>query len=409
MAATGERSFAHPGWKVVAACFCMAVFTWAFGFYGQGVFLARLHEQRGWPVAQISSATTAFYLLSAVLVAFVGDAIARIGPRALLTAGILCVAAATALLGQVAELWQLYAVNVIMAFGWAGTGVAAITATIGSWFDERRGLAISLALNGASVGGIVGVPLLVASVDRFGFASALFWGGLGMAALLVPLIGLLVRSPARQPGAATRPAAPASRREIMRSLAFWTITLPFAAAFFVQVGFVVHQFSLVEQASDPATASLAVGLTAVMAVAGRLALGLVVDRIDQRLASALSLLSQAAALALCAAGGSGTALVIASALFGLSVGNVITLPALIVHREFPPASFAAVVALSTAIGQFVYAFGPGAIGWLRDASGSYRLPLLLCLAIEAAAAAFVLVRGRRPQSPPDSARNADLR
>src|SRR6185437_10807908 len=28
------------GWPVVLACFCMAVFSWGFGFYGQAVYLA---------------------------------------------------------------------------------------------------------------------------------------------------------------------------------------------------------------------------------------------------------------------------------------------------------------------------------------------------------------------------------
>jgi hypothetical protein len=34
-------------------------------------------------------------------------------------------------------------------------------------------MAISLALNGASFGGIVGVPLLVAAIGSFGFAGAM--------------------------------------------------------------------------------------------------------------------------------------------------------------------------------------------------------------------------------------------
>jgi len=56
--------------------------------------------------------------------------------------------------------WQLYAVNALLAFGWAGTSLGMITNTLGLWFDTRRGMAISLALNGASFGGIIGVPLL---------------------------------------------------------------------------------------------------------------------------------------------------------------------------------------------------------------------------------------------------------
>ena len=76
-------------------------------------------------------------------------------------------AAAGAWIGQVTTPWQLYAADAVLAFGWAGTSLGIITNTLGLWFDSKRGMAISLALNGASFGGIVGVPLLVAAIGAF--------------------------------------------------------------------------------------------------------------------------------------------------------------------------------------------------------------------------------------------------
>jgi cyanate permease len=35
--------------------------------------------------------------------------------------------------------------------------------------------------------------------------------------------------------------------------------------------------------------------------------------------------------------------------------------------------------LSTAISQFIFAFGPGLIGLVRDLSGNYRAALLVCV------------------------------
>jgi cyanate permease len=87
-------------------------------------------------------------------------------------------------------------------------------------------------------------------------------------------------------------------------------------------------------------------------------------------------------------------LIAACALFGFSVGNLITLPSLIVQREFDPRAFGVLVSLITAINQITYAFGPGIIGLLRDASGSYTLPFYGCIGLELAAAALILVRGR---------------
>ncbi len=51
------------------------------------------------------------------------------------------------------------------------------------------------------------------------------------------------------------------------------------------------------------------------------------------------------------------------------------------------------VSLITAINQVTYAFGPGIIGLLRDASGSYALPFYGCIGLELIAAILILVRG----------------
>jgi cyanate permease len=105
----------------------------------------------------------------------------------------------------------------------------------------------------------------------------------------------------------------------------------------------------------------------------------VIDRLNQRLASAISFASQAVALAIIINFHSEIVLVAACGLFGFSVGNLITLPSLIVQREFDPRWFGVLVSLITAINQVTNAFGPGVIGLLRDLSGSYALPFYGCM------------------------------
>jgi MFS family permease len=395
-----ENSWHYRGWRVVLACFVMAVFSWGFGFYGQSVYLAELQRLNHWPTSIVSTASTVYYLLSAVLVIFVSDAMARIGPRRFLLAGMVCLALATAIIGQVATPWQLYAGYLLMSFGWAAMGVAAITTIIGLWFDARRGLAISLALNGASVGGILGTPALVLAVQWLGFAGALTLGAIVMAVVLAPMIVVWAgrpRTPRPADQARTSPHAGAAlpawtRRRALGDFAFWTITAPFALALTAQVGFIVHQIALLEPSMGRLLAGTAVAITAVAAVVGRVGLGFVIDRLNQRLASAISFLSQTAALAVIALTSDPTILLVSCAVFGLSVGNVITLPSLIIQREFDAGAFAMLVGLSTAIGQFTYAFGPGLFGLLRDLSGSYAVPVFICAAFDLIAAAIVLLR-----------------
>src|SRR3569832_689408 len=106
-------------------------------------------------------------------------------------------------------------------------------------------------------------------------------------------------------------------------------------------------------------------------VIGRLALGFVVERLIPRFISAGSMFSQAVAL-FCMTQTHDSALLLACcALYGFSVGNIITLPSLIIQREFRPENFAMVLGLSTAIGTFAGALGPGLIGLIRASTGDY--------------------------------------
>jgi MFS family permease len=396
-----ETSIHYAGWRIVAVCFLVATFGWGLGFYGQSVYLAELHRVHGWPSSWISTATTAFYLMGALLVAFISDAMRRVGPRNCLLIGVCCMAAATALLGQIHAPWQLYAVNLLLACGWAGTSLGAITNTLGLWFDQRRGMAISLALNGASCGGIVGVPLLVAAIGGFGFSGAMFAAAGAAIVLLVPIILIFVGQPPRrssstagQGGAMADVPASRIRAAAFRDIAFLTLTISFALVLFAQVGFIVHLISFLDPVLGREHAAIAVALLTAMAVIGRLLFSTVIDRLNQRLASSISFASQALALVILINVHNEGAVFFACALFGFSVGNLITLPALIVQRDFDARSFGVLVSLITAITQVTYAFGPGIIGVLRDVYGGYTVPFTLCIALELTAAVLILVRRR---------------
>lgn len=119
IAATGvdESSLHYRGWRVVLACFLMAFFMFGFGLYGQGVYLAELQRAHGWPGALVSSASTFSFLLSAVLVIFTDDLLARMGLRALILCGLTALGASTALLGMMQSPWQLYLAYALMSVG----------------------------------------------------------------------------------------------------------------------------------------------------------------------------------------------------------------------------------------------------------------------------------------------------
>jgi cyanate permease len=170
------------------------------------------------------------------------------------------------------------------------------------------------------------------------------------------------------------------------------VAAPFALALTAQVGFLVHQIAILEPMLGRAQAGFSVAALTVMAILGRFGLGAFASHLDMRRFAAWSVASQAVALLALAATSSPAALFACCLLFGLSAGNLLTLPALIIQREFDAASFAVIVGLAWAINQFTYAFGPGVVGILRDITSSYTAPLVLLAALDLAAAGLVLLR-----------------
>jgi len=95
-------------------------------------------------------------------------------------------------------------------------------------------------------------------------------------------------------------------------------------------------------------------------------------------------------LALLATAPSAAAVYAGCVLFGLGVGNLTTLPGLILAVEWPRERFAALVGLVVGINQFTFAFGPSLVGVLRDRAGGYGAALLACAMLQAIAAVTIL-------------------
>jgi hypothetical protein len=65
-----EASPRYAGWRVVLACFLVAMFIFGFGLYGHGVYVAELRRLRGWSADLVSSASTLTFLLSSIFAMF---------------------------------------------------------------------------------------------------------------------------------------------------------------------------------------------------------------------------------------------------------------------------------------------------------------------------------------------------
>ena len=404
------------GWRVVGAAFLVAVFAWGIGFYGPPIFLDVLHRTRGWSTSLISAAITLHFLVGAAVVANLARLHARFGVPTVTRAG--AVATALGLFGWAfaAQPWQLFAATWLSGAGWATTSGAALNAMVAPWFVLRRPAALSMAFNGASLGGVIFSPLWVALIAVAGFRHAALMVAATIVLVLWWLAGrYLSRTPAdlglRPDGdnSGQPVSAPVHRRAAPALLSPWrdrrfvTLSAAGALGLVAQIGLISQLFSLLVPSLGEPGAGAALGGATAAAIGGRSVLGMLMrPDADRRVIAAANLALQACgcAVLLVAAGHSPALLLTGCLLFGLGLGNVTSLPPLIAQSEFAPADVSRVVALVTALSQASYAFAPALFGLLRDAGPAFGLvprhsaaaPLVffVALLIQLAAAAAAL-------------------
>ena len=397
------------GWNVVAATFVMALFTFGLGFYGLTVYVATLQRLHGWSASTVSAPVTVYYVAGALLTTAIGSVYERFGPRLVVVGASVVMAGGIMALGLVTRPWQLYPTFLVMAVGWGAMSGAAINIILAPWFERRRGLAVSVAFNGATLGGVTVAPMLIPLIAVLGFTRALVIAGLvSFGAVIAVAAAVMRRGPEAlglgpdgeaAPSAVAAPGVAAARRwrgDALRTWRFWSVSAPFALGLAAQVGVLTHLVALVTPAVDAGGAARAVGTTTAAALIGRLLTGIVVDRLNRRAVASATLVIQMLGLAVLTWLPSATAVYVGCALFGLGVGNLTTLPGLILAVEWPRERFSALVGLAVGINQFTFAFGPSLVGVIRDRVGGDALALAACATLQALAAVMILLGPGRP-------------
>ncbi len=165
-------SAAFFGWRVVWAAFVLAVFGWGVGFYGPSIFLHNVVARTGWPLALVSAGVTVHFLVGAVVVANLPALYRRFGLPAVTQAGALSLAVGVTGWALAMAPWQFFLATFLSGAGWVTMGAAALNAIVAPWFQRKRPAALSLAYNGASIGGVILAPLWVTLIAQWGFATA---------------------------------------------------------------------------------------------------------------------------------------------------------------------------------------------------------------------------------------------
>ena len=278
-------------WLVVAVCWLGL----SIAYSGRGAFglvMPAWEAEFGWTRSFTSGVGAGALVVMAFMIPLSGWLLDRYGPRAVLSAGLVVVAAAMASIGLVAEPWQLMVAY--SALGGLGFGVVAYHnagTTVARYFREDLGLAAGVATSGSTAGQLVLVPLFAAAMTALGWRAGYL--ALGVAALaLVPLCLFVLGRPA-EAGAggaeskspATEPAVPLreATAQLLRSRDFLALIVSFTICGFTTAGVIVTHFLPYAAACGfpPLPSATAYGVLAGVNLGAMIAAGWLSDRVHR--------------------------------------------------------------------------------------------------------------------------------
>ena len=381
-------------WLIVAALFTVT-FGIATPLAAYGVFLPILAETFAWSRGAIATALSINLLLGGLTGFGIGALADRHGPRVMLVPTVALAGAGFALVSMVGALWHLYLFVGVMG----GVGMSSFyllsASTVTRWFDERRGLALALVLVGFNLGYISAGPLAAWLIARVGWrgAYALLGGGCGLITMIAALTVRLpravevtsLRRPVRGVGAAgaADPRGGASLgtarsltlRDALADPRQWYLNVSWLLLGGLALMVSVHIVPFArDQGIGLAGASLALTAYGVGSVGGRLAAGVVSDRLGTLATIRVAYVIEALALVTLLWIPSREVLLASLVVFGAGFAASDTMIVKVIPDVFGVRALGAIMGVLTLGWRSGAALGPAAAGFLYDLTGSYTVP-----------------------------------
>ncbi|HEU4366814.1 MAG TPA: MFS transporter [Methylomirabilota bacterium] len=388
----------------------------AYGFwYAYSVFLVAFVHEFGWSRSVVAGAFSLLVVVHGVSGPLLGWLVERLGPRAVIAAGGLVLAAGLLAGAHIASVWQLYlAIGVLAALGVSAAGWVPAVVLIRGWFPAQIGTALGFASAGIGVGIFTLVPFTQLLIDWLGWRWALRCLAVLMAAWIVPATLLLVRDARGGPPAAAPSVLGAGRtpsraywtlRTAARTWRFWATGAVFFAGSAATQMLLVHQVAYLVDHGVPAfVGATVVGVVGVASVAGKAGWGTLSDRVGREPTYSLAFTCVALSVGVLALAGAypGTLLPYGYAvLIGVGYAATAPLTPAIASDLFGGPRFGRIFGVLHLTNSLGGALGAWVAGWIFDVTASYALALPIAAAMAVLAPTLLwFVAPRRPNPAP---------
>jgi len=376
----------RQGWIIVAGFFMAQFFIVGSGYDTAGVFFTPLLKHFGWSRTQLSMLTSTISLAAAVMGTGVGWLLDRAEAKWVVTVGAVLSGLAFLMASTAHSLAWMISAYALLGIGAAASAMTPCYYVIGNWFEERRALAMTVAVTGIEVGGMVMTLVSAYLILHIGWRTAYVALAIPVLVAVVPAMFLLVRSrpdsgiiaAASAHGAHGPHGAPDDSQsgldfgEALKERSFWIIAVSYLIYALGATALIVHTVPyLIGLGLTPERAALVLSITLGLNIVGKPSFGAAADRFGIRLVYGLNLFVVGCGILILLYARHTSMLVLFTLVYGLSVGAPIGLMPAILADSVGLRRFGSLSGLLVTLGVIGSAAGPIAAGAVFDRTASY--------------------------------------
>jgi len=382
-----------PGaWIIVAVLFVSWFVVWGGGANTGAVFFTPVLKHFGWTRARLSGGYAASALSAGAFGLAVGWLLDRVDARSVMVGGVAIVASGYILLTRTHSFPEFFSCNLLLGIGFVSCTAIPSSLVLANWFNERRGLAMGIALAGASVGGAVMTPITNWVISAHGWKIGYFVVVAPMILINIPLLLAFVRTrPASETAAEPSSSEPAPApielpgleiAEALRSRSMWLITLIqfLFASLFAGLGQHIIAY-LIDLGYRPSVAAQVLSMLFIFTTIGSLLSGPMADRVNARLATATTWFLTAVSVFALLFAAHFPALMVYAVLVGAVGGAFGVLLPLLMLECLGLKRFGSLMGIAGFLSTLGYAAGPVVTGWFHDRFGTYVGALWLFIGV----------------------------
>lgn len=391
-----NRSIYH--WVILVCCVLTLMFAYSTRIGLAQLFATGILKETGF-------ATSAYFLagtISSVICIFTGPIAGKLlRGKYMRPTFFICVVGTLvsyACYGFCHSLWQFYLVGALVGIFAMGCGTIPVSVLITNWFEKNRGLMISIAMMGISIGGTVLSPLLSWLIVEFGWRYAYFILCALSLIVLVPIALFVVRRAPQDVGlepyghgeetavSTKKKNVPASNwnatlKEARKTPILWMFAVGAFLIYFTACFMGHMSYYLQGVGFDAAAVASYISLYSVVAIIGKLVLGRIFDRFGPKIGILFGCGTFFLFLvAFIFVQGSPMMLYFAAVMYGFGTCTATVAIPIMTTSVFGAKNYSELYGFISAFTMAGSAIGSSAIGFLYDLTGSYR-PALTVLAI----------------------------